>query len=195
MKKRFVIAGMGVVTTYLVSTIVYTTSRGTSDSKATREEGRTEVISTTSLSAAQANTASLPDPDDPRLQRQIDGSVHYLPAIDASRSLDSELDPILALNTLRDLLEHYRFAYKENPTGVENFEFTEQLLGKNPMRIVFLDTEIEALDDNQLLDTWGTPYFFHPLSATEMEIRSAGPDKQLWTSDDVNVGSPHDDQL
>ena len=37
------------------------------------------------------------------------------------------------------------------------------------------------------VDPWGTPYFFHQLSSTEMEIRSAGPDKRLWTDDDVVV--------
>ena len=36
-----------------------------------------------------------------------------------------------------------------------------------------------------ILDRWGAPYFFHQLSKNEMEIRSAGPDKAMWTNDDV----------
>ncbi len=37
----------------------------------------------------------------------------------------------------------------------------------------------------ELLDIWGTPYFFHQMSAQQMEIRSAGLDKTLWTQDDI----------
>jgi hypothetical protein len=37
----------------------------------------------------------------------------------------------------------------------------------------------------ELVDPWGTAYFFHQLSGKETEIRSAGPDKILWTADDL----------
>jgi hypothetical protein len=37
----------------------------------------------------------------------------------------------------------------------------------------------------ELVDYWGTPFFFHQLSGTEMEIRSAGPDRVMWTVDDL----------
>ena len=39
--------------------------------------------------------------------------------------------------------------------------------------------------DGELCDRWGTPFFFHAESAARMEIRSAGPDRRLWTEDDV----------
>ena len=39
----------------------------------------------------------------------------------------------------------------------------------------------------ELIDPWGTPYFFHQLSGTEMEIHSAGPDKVMWTQDDLVI--------
>jgi hypothetical protein len=39
-------------------------------------------------------------------------------------------------------------------------------------------------DKGELVDRWGTPYFFHQLSRDHMEIRSAGPDKVMWTQDD-----------
>ena len=42
-----------------------------------------------------------------------------------------------------------------------------------------------GLRDGELVDRWGTPYFFHSVSAEKMEIVSAGPDKELWTDDDV----------
>ncbi len=39
----------------------------------------------------------------------------------------------------------------------------------------------------ELVYSWGTPFFFHQLSATQMEIRSAGPDRVMWTADDLVV--------
>jgi hypothetical protein len=38
------------------------------------------------------------------------------------------------------------------------------------------------------LDRFGTPYFFHPISETRIDVRSAGPDRKLWTEDDVWLG-------
>ena len=37
----------------------------------------------------------------------------------------------------------------------------------------------------ELVDRWGTPVFFHALARDQMEIRSAGPDRKMWTSDDI----------
>jgi hypothetical protein len=39
----------------------------------------------------------------------------------------------------------------------------------------------------ELVDAWDTPYFSHQISGSEMEIHSAGPDKVMWTSDDLVV--------
>ena len=40
-------------------------------------------------------------------------------------------------------------------------------------------------ENGEMVDPWGTPYFFHQLSGHEMEIHSAGPDKIMWTFDDL----------
>jgi len=40
-------------------------------------------------------------------------------------------------------------------------------------------------DQGEMIDPWGTPYFFHQISGTQMEIHSAGPDHVMWTSDDL----------
>jgi len=122
---------------------------------------------------------------DARLARLPDGHVEYKPALATSRALRTATPPKKALTLIGQLLGHYRFAYKENPVGVENFEITEQLLGGNPKKIVFIAPDSEALRGNELIDQWGTPYFFHALSGQQMNIRSAGPDQKLWTADDV----------
>ena len=43
-----------------------------------------------------------------------------------------------------------------------------------------------ALRSGQLVDRWGTPFWFHANGPGKLEIRSAGPDKQLFTTDDVS---------
>jgi hypothetical protein len=72
----------------------------------------------------------------------------------------------------------------ENPVG-ENAEITAVLAGHNKLGYAFIPLDIPAINPKgELCDRWGTPYFFHQLSGQEMEIRSAGPDRRLWTADD-----------
>ena len=75
-----------------------------------------------------------------------------------------------------------------NPFG-QNREITEKLLGRNPNELIFLREGNRALSrEGELCDRWGTPFLFHAESGTRMEIRSAGPDRRLWTADDVTIG-------
>ena len=126
-----------------------------------------------------------PAPHDARLQRHADGSVDYLPALAISRQLGQARTAKGDLQAVAHLLSHYRFAYRENPVGVDNFEITEQLLGANPMRIRFIAPDCPALRGNELVDRWNTPYRFHAVSGQQMEIRSAGADTNFWTEDDI----------
>ncbi len=75
-----------------------------------------------------------------------------------------------------------------DPVGT-NPEITRQLLGDNPRHINFIDPAagMRVNADGELVDAWGTPYFFHQLSGSDMEIHSAGPDKIMWTSDDIVI--------
>ena len=72
-----------------------------------------------------------------------------------------------------------------NPVGT-NAEIVRALMGENEARATYLPPEQRKLNGNgELIDRWGTPYFFHSESATETAVRSAGPDKILWTIDDI----------
>ena len=67
-----------------------------------------------------------------------------------------------------------------------NPEITSALGGDNPKRVDFLKDDGNRVNSRgELVDVWGTPYFFHALSGVEMEIRSAGPDRIMYTADDV----------
>lgn len=74
-----------------------------------------------------------------------------------------------------------------NPVGT-NAEIVKTLNGGNPQGVRYLPQEFLRLNEQgELLDSFGTPYFFHQISSQEMEVRSAGPDKTLWTQDDIAV--------
>jgi hypothetical protein len=85
----------------------------------------------------------------------------------------------------RAIVTQYNSMFGENPVGV-NEEIVNALRGDNPKQIDFLGSETNRINtQGQWVDPWGTPYFFHQLSARQMEVRSAGPDRVMWTSDDL----------
>lgn len=81
-------------------------------------------------------------------------------------------------------LRDYRTIMRENPIGT-NAEITKALNGGNPRQARLLPEGMTLNRDGELVDRWGKPYFFHQLSKDQMEIRSAGPDQQMWTEDDI----------
>ena len=92
----------------------------------------------------------------------------------------------VVLGKMRIVVHQYQSMFGENPTGT-NPEITEALNGGNPKQARFINEEsgLRINGRGELVDSWGTPFFFHQLSGTEMEIRSAGPDKRMWTADDL----------
>ena len=84
-------------------------------------------------------------------------------------------------------LRNYGSRYGGNPSGT-NAEIVKALNGGNAQGVRFLSQELLRLNSQgELVDRWDTPYFFHQMSASHMEVRSAGPDKMLWTLDDIVV--------
>ena len=83
-------------------------------------------------------------------------------------------------------MHDYCSAFGENPVG-NNAEITAALMGKNPKHINFVTPEsgLRVNDKGEMVDAYGTPFFFHQLSGKEMEIRSAGEDRIMWTFDDL----------
>lgn len=110
------------------------------------------------------STLHTPEPENP-------GPAVRTPATELAR----------VARTVRD----YRAAFGSNPVGL-NKEIVRTLLGDNPRAAKFLDPATAKLNaQGELLDDWGHPYFFHALSGTVMEVRSAGPDGRVFTPDDL----------
>lgn len=90
------------------------------------------------------------------------------------------------MQTVVILLEEYRRAFGAMPMGEQNDEIVRRLQGENPKGIAVLPKNHPNLNAlGELLDRWGTPYRFHPESAWLTTVRSAGPDREMWTRDDV----------
>jgi len=88
------------------------------------------------------------------------------------------------LQRITRLLRDYRTIAGDNPIG-SNAEIVQALAGDNLKHAKILPDELPRNSSGELVDRWGTPYFFHQLSRNSMEIRSAGSDRRMWTSDDV----------
>jgi hypothetical protein len=77
------------------------------------------------------------------------------------------------------------FPREGNPVG-ENAEITAALMGDNRLGLALIPKGHRALNERgELCDRWGTPFRFHQLSGTKMEVRSAGPDRRFATPDDA----------
>lgn len=71
------------------------------------------------------------------------------------------------------------------PAGL-NVEITNALLGDNPRKVGYLPMDSPRINKNgELVDTYGTPYWFHSKTSKDLTITSAGPDRLMHTADDV----------
>jgi hypothetical protein len=98
----------------------------------------------------------------------------------------TNMEPFTVLENARTAIRNYHQRFDGNPVG-NNEEITRALMGENPKQVNFItaDTGLRVNGKGELLDAWGTPFFFHQLSGSETEIRSAGPDKIFYTLDDL----------
>ena len=91
------------------------------------------------------------------------------------------------LRVVSEILETFRtnFPRTGNPVGT-NAEITAVLAGNNKLQLALIPANHSAINRStgELLDRWGTPFFFHAESGSRMEVRSAGPDKKHHTADD-----------
>ena len=91
----------------------------------------------------------------------------------------------VALDRVRLMFRDFRTVAGENPVGT-NAEIMRTLMGDNARQATLGPPEGQSLNaEGELVDRWGTPLFFHQLSKTVMEIRSAGPDRTMGTDDDI----------
>lgn len=103
-------------------------------------------------------------------------------------------DPSLAAKEpaiLLEILEFYRKEFGTFPAGQENADIMNALTGNNPQRLAIFPRQHPRIDDaGRLLDAWGRPFVFHPISSQHLEVMSLGPDGEIFSADDIRVPPP-----
>ena len=123
------------------------------------------------------------------------------PTVDAGETQGSPLalqlnapdgTPQQDVDALFGLIRQYHEALQRRagpPIG-DDADLARVLKGANPLRLVVVPATHPVFSaDGRMRDRWGTPYHLHAKGRGAYEVRSAGPDKRLFTPDDV-VGRP-----
>jgi hypothetical protein len=147
---------------------------------------RPDAAQVAAVSSSHAVSSSPPAaPIENRASKIESSAVEHSPIAEKLNAPDGTIRRDLEL--LNEVLGAWQtnFPHEGNPIG-ENAEITAALAGKNPLHFAFIAPNHPAINARgELCDRWGTPFFFHAQSGTRMEIRSAGPDRKLYTSDDI----------
>lgn len=110
------------------------------------------------------------------------------------RLLVSDGSPREDLAALADLTNNYLQAVPSarRPALGFNEDLARALADRDTLGDAALPATHPALVNGQLVDRWGTPWQIHPLSADVIQLRSAGADRRLYTSDDLVQPKPPD---
>jgi hypothetical protein len=111
----------------------------------------------------------------------------------AERILEQYADPARPpeedLHDLARMLGNFTLLVKgDNPVPLgANEEIAAALRGKNKAALRALPDVHRAFNaQGQLVDRWSTPLYFHAESRDRLDVRSAGPDRRMWTKDDLH---------
>jgi hypothetical protein len=107
----------------------------------------------------------------------------------ANRLGAADTKPEAEAKIVLELLRLHRRLFGAFPAGENNSQFVNALLGANKTRVPLLPHDHPRLNaGGELVDAWGTPFFFHQNSHSSVEVRSAGADRLLYTDDDIVAG-------
>jgi len=161
-----------------------------------QQEGSTaEMVRSDAQSAPAAPAAAVTARSQPAAPEPTPSAPTFAPPPPSLAAAAGQLQPPVeptgippenVVANMRRTVRQYNQIFGGNPVGT-NPEITRALNGGNPRHVNFLqpDSGNRINENGELVDPWGTPYFFHQLSASDMEVRSAGPDKILYTQDDL----------
>jgi hypothetical protein len=91
------------------------------------------------------------------------------------------------LSALADLTKTYleRPADPARPPLGFNEDLARALTDQDALGDSAIPRNHPILRDGQLIDRWGTPWQVQPLASDVIQLRSAGPDRKLYTPDDL----------
>ena len=101
--------------------------------------------------------------------------------------LTLEGDGAADISALADLTRTYLeqpSASERDPIGF-NEDLARALTKKDVLGEAAIPDGHPVLRNGQLIDRWGSPWHVHPLASDLIQLRSAGPDRKLFTADDL----------
>lgn len=137
------------------------------------------AVPAASVPAAPGDAASVP------ATAPATGDLAYSPLADElwSPRFDAAHDVVVLHRLIGQFTTTLRLS--ERPPLGDNADLAAALTGSNRRRLVVIPPGHPALRDGLLLDRWGTPFHLHARSADVIDVRSAGPDRVLFTTDDL----------
>ena len=154
-----------------------------SSPQASSSNARRFNVTSTGQPVPSSNVShTAPDQAEPNIHALSD-RPRFIPVKSSGARQPAESEPDPQLQSVATSLRNYRVAFSKNPVG-NNREITRALSGKNSLGARYLPANAPINDKGQLIDRWDQPIFFHQISGTVMEVRSAGPDHVMWTADD-----------
>lgn len=91
------------------------------------------------------------------------------------------------LTDLGHAMSNYGLLVKQALPFGANEEIAAALLGKKKGSQPFLlPTDACFNAQGQIIDRWQTPLYFHATDSSRLDLRSAGPDRVMWTADDIH---------
>ncbi len=157
---------------------------------------RPAPTSATSASFSPSPSASYPSPAfapaTPPAQLPSRAGTAAQPVLAWERLLAADGSPAEDLAALGDLVNGY--VHSGLGDARRSIGFNEDLVStltdRTALDTAALPPDHPAIRDGRLLDRWGTPWQVHPLSADVIQLRSAGPDRRLYTPDDLVAPPP-----
>jgi hypothetical protein len=148
-----------------------------------------EVVSTPEKAAPTPAKRKTPHPKHPTAKDVSDASVSKRAFADYGLKSKTTVDD---LKLVDGLIRNFYLIAKDHsdrfPMGT-NREITRVLAGHNPMKRAWIAADHPAIDERgELNDRWNNPLHFHALARGVFEIRSAGPDGEVFTEDDFVRG-------
>jgi len=130
------------------------------------------------------STTIIESPANEPTQPPVQTPIHPMAASFGSTNIPAEKEP----EVLLEMLQAWRRQTGSFPTAEDNRLLVSKLIGNNEAGIrLFPASHLRISPSGELIDGWGTPYVFHHISSQYLEIRSAGPDRVAYTTDDIVV--------
>jgi hypothetical protein len=127
-----------------------------------------------------------PQPPAPKLLR-IREATPDAPIQSWERLLVEDGTPAEDRTALQDIVSNYLQSapHSTRPPLGTNGEITRALMDRDALGESAIPASHPAIVSGELVDRWGSPWFFHQVSADLIEVRSAGADRKLFTEDDL----------